>query len=229
MAPAIDELGAEEIWKEPVDRILARLAATAAGLASAEVQSRLETFGPNDAAVVKRSPLWLQFISRFRNPLVIILLVASGLSAATIVASVRKGRITLQRILTYALRSLVHKSRQVLFLGFGLILTKHAILTPMLMVISMITGDFLAMSSTTDNVRPSRMPNSWRIDSLTIVGVVLGLFDLAFCRRSVDVWFAGNAPRHRYTPHHDARHARTKRSGRFLCRPRAQTSLVFAT
>ena len=100
---------------------------------------------------------------------------------AGIVASVREGRITFQRILTYALRSIVHKSRQVLFLGFGLILTKHAILTPMLMVISMITGDFLAMSSTTDNVRPSSMPNSWRIDSLTIVGIAIGFFDLAFC------------------------------------------------
>ena len=100
---------------------------------------------------------------------------------AGIVASVREGRITFQRILTYALRAIVHKSRQVLFLAFGLILTKHAILTPTLMVISMITGDFLAMSSTTDNVRPSSMPNSWRIDTLTIVGVTLGLFDLAFC------------------------------------------------
>ena len=100
---------------------------------------------------------------------------------AGIVASVREGRITFQRILTYALRSIVHKSRQVLFLGFGLLLTKHAILTPMLMVISMITGDFLAMSSTTDNVRPSPMPNSWRIDSLTIVGIAIGIFDLAFC------------------------------------------------
>ena len=100
---------------------------------------------------------------------------------AGIVASVREGRITFQRILTYALRSIVHKSRQVLFLAFGLLLTKHAILTPMLMVISMITGDFLAMSSTTDNVRPSPMPNSWRIDSLTVVGIIIGLFDLAFC------------------------------------------------
>jgi H+-transporting ATPase len=68
-----------------------------------------------------------------------------------------------------------------MFLGFGLILTKHAILTPTLMVISMITGDFLAMSSTTDNVRPYRMPNSWRIDNLTVVGIAIGLFDLAFC------------------------------------------------
>jgi H+-transporting ATPase len=100
---------------------------------------------------------------------------------AGIVASVREGRITFQRILTYALRSIVHKSRQVLFLGFGLILTKHAILTPMLMVISMMTGDFLAMSSTTDNVRPSPMPNSWRIDRLTAIGIAIGIFDLAFC------------------------------------------------
>ena len=78
-----DDLGAEEVWQAPVDRILARLATSAAGLDTAEAQIRLETFGPNDAAIVKRSPLWLQFLSRFRNPLVIILLVASGLSAAT--------------------------------------------------------------------------------------------------------------------------------------------------
>jgi len=45
----------------------------------------------------------------------------------------------------------------------------------------MITGDFLAMSSTTDNVVPSRLPNAWRIGSLTTAGVILGLFDLAFC------------------------------------------------
>ena len=54
MNPAISELGAEEIWKEPVDRLLARLVTTAAGLDATEVQSRLKTFGPNDAAVVKR-------------------------------------------------------------------------------------------------------------------------------------------------------------------------------
>ena len=59
-----------------------RLATTSAGLDGAEVQSRLAVYGPNDAATVKRTPLWLQFLARFRNPLVIILLVASGLSAA---------------------------------------------------------------------------------------------------------------------------------------------------
>jgi H+-transporting ATPase len=60
-------------------------------------------------------------------------------------------------------------------------MTGHAILTPMLMVISMLTGDILAMSSTTDNVRPSAMPNTWRIDSLTIAGIIMGICDLGFC------------------------------------------------
>jgi P-type Mg2+ transporter len=81
--PAGGEPGPEEVWQEPLDRLLIRLATTQAGLASTEVQSRLATYGPNDAATVKRSPLWLQFLARFRNPLVIILLVASALSAVT--------------------------------------------------------------------------------------------------------------------------------------------------
>ena len=76
-------LSPEEIWTVPVEQILARLSTTPAGLDSASVQARLKTYGPNDAATVKKTPLWLQFLSRFRSPLVIILLVASGLSAAT--------------------------------------------------------------------------------------------------------------------------------------------------
>ena len=57
--PADGELGPEEIWQEPADRLLIRLGTTPAGLAAAEAQSRLTTYGPNDAATVKRSPLWL--------------------------------------------------------------------------------------------------------------------------------------------------------------------------
>jgi H+-transporting ATPase len=100
---------------------------------------------------------------------------------AGIVASVKEGRITFQRIFTYALNSVTKKIVQVMFLGVGLIMTGHAILTPMLMVIVMITGDFLGMSLTTDNVRPSSQPNSWRIGNLTIAGVFMGVSELAFC------------------------------------------------
>ncbi len=80
---ANSEINPEEIWKEPAARLLARLATRSAGLNTAEARSRLAKYGLNNAAIVKRSPLWLQFLARFQNPLVIILLVASGLSAAT--------------------------------------------------------------------------------------------------------------------------------------------------
>ena len=76
-------LGPEDIWKLPEDALLARLGTSAEGLADTEVQARRALYGPNEAAAAKRSPLWLQFLARFRSPLVIILLVASALSAAT--------------------------------------------------------------------------------------------------------------------------------------------------
>jgi len=97
------------------------------------------------------------------------------------VAAVKEGRVTFQRILTYTLNSVTKKIVQVLFLAAGLIMTGHAILTPMLMVIIMITGDFLGMSLTTDNVRPSPTPSVWRIGNLTVAGVFMGISELVFC------------------------------------------------
>jgi H+-transporting ATPase len=70
---------------------------------------------------------------------------------------------------------------QVLFLGVGLFMTGHAIFTPMLMVLVMMVGDVLGMSLTADNVRPSPLPNSWRIGNVTIAGIFMGISELAFC------------------------------------------------
>jgi H+-transporting ATPase len=98
-----------------------------------------------------------------------------------IVAAVKEGRLTFQRILTYTLNSVTKKIVQVLFLGIGLIMTGQAILTPMLMIIVMMVGDLLGMSLTTDNVRPSALPNSWRIGNLTIAGIFMGVSELLFC------------------------------------------------
>lgn len=100
---------------------------------------------------------------------------------AGIVAAVKEGRVTFQRIQTYTLNSIIKKIVTVLFLVVGLIMTGNAILTPLLMVIVMIAGDFLSMSLTTDNMRPSPIPNSWRIGRLTMSGVIVGICLLAFC------------------------------------------------
>ena len=98
-----------------------------------------------------------------------------------IVAAVKVGRTTFQRILSYTLRSTIKKIAQILLLAIGLLMTGQAVLTPMLMVIIMITGDFLSMSLATDRVGPSETPNSWEIGKITAAGLILGFCFLAFC------------------------------------------------
>jgi H+-transporting ATPase len=108
-----------------------------------------------------------------------IVLTTAGLGG--IITAVKEGRITFQRIITYTLNSVLKKIVMSLLLVVGLIMTGHAVLTPLLMVILMVVGDFLAMSLTTDNVRASPAPNVWKVGNLTLAGVVIGLCLLAFC------------------------------------------------
>src|SRR5580658_3090520 len=100
---------------------------------------------------------------------------------AGIIEAVKVGRTTFQRILSYTLRSTIKKIAQVVLLAIGLLITGQAVLTPMLMVIIMITGDFLSMSLTTDNVKPSPTPSVWRVGSLTWAGALMGLSELVLC------------------------------------------------
>ena len=108
-----------------------------------------------------------------------IVLTTAGLEG--IVAAVKEGRSAFQRILTYTLNSVTKKMVGVLFLFIGLIVTGQPILTPMLMVLVMLTGDILGTSVTTDNVRQSSKPNQWSIGKLTMACSVVAACLLAFC------------------------------------------------
>ncbi|MDO9107124.1 MAG: magnesium-translocating P-type ATPase [Methylovulum sp.] len=70
-------------WLTPPTDLQAERANDTTGLSSAEARSRLATFGPNLFRDHQQQALWLQFLSRFKNPLVILLLVASAISAFT--------------------------------------------------------------------------------------------------------------------------------------------------
>jgi Mg2+-importing ATPase len=74
---------ATAFWKQSRQTLLEQLGATEQGLTSTEAAARLVKYGRNEAAAAKRTPAWLALARRFGNPLVIILLVASGLSAVT--------------------------------------------------------------------------------------------------------------------------------------------------
>jgi H+-transporting ATPase len=108
-----------------------------------------------------------------------VVLIQPGLGG--ILAAVKQGRIMFQRILTYTINSVTKKIVQVLLIGAGLLVTGHAVLTPILMVLIMITGDFLGMSMTTDNVLPSPTPNVLAPNRLSLAGGFMGLCELGFC------------------------------------------------
>lgn len=77
------DLGPDDLWAASAAGLLRTLETAAAGLDAAGAATRLARYGPNDAAAEKRRPLLLQFLARFRNPLILILLGASAMSAAT--------------------------------------------------------------------------------------------------------------------------------------------------
>ena len=69
-------------WLAPLPQDLAA-GNEAPGLSSSEARERLTGFGPNLFRERQRKSLLRQYLSRFRNPLVVILLVASAVSAFT--------------------------------------------------------------------------------------------------------------------------------------------------
>lgn len=107
-----------------------------------------------------------------------IVLTKPGLSG--ILDAVREGRAAFQRIRTYTLSMVVRKIAFVLYLALGLVVTGHAVLTPLLMVLLLIVNDFLTMAITTDHALPSEHPRHWRIGRIIAEGGLYGVATLAY-------------------------------------------------
>lgn len=107
-----------------------------------------------------------------------------------IVACIKEGRSSFQRVLTYTLTLLINKSATLIVMGVGLVMTGHAVLTPFLQALSMLAGDMITMSRAADHARPSPYPNHWRIRNMTLAAVPLGAFKLLYCLGVVGAgWF----------------------------------------
>lgn len=70
-------------WQQNITALLAYFKATSVGLTSCEAAERLTRYGPNLFHPQRKHALLFQFLSKFGNPLVIILLLASTVSALT--------------------------------------------------------------------------------------------------------------------------------------------------
>ncbi len=71
---------AEEVLTLPVEDLLPRLKSSINGLSSEEVERRLEVFGYNEIAKRKKRAAVINFLSHFKSPLIIILLIAGLIS-----------------------------------------------------------------------------------------------------------------------------------------------------
>ena len=70
-------------YREPVDAIAATLQSDAQrGLTDADARSRLAQYGPNELAAEPPTPAWRRFLAQFQNVLVVLLLIATAISAA---------------------------------------------------------------------------------------------------------------------------------------------------
>lgn len=72
-----------EFWQQSVSRLLNRLSSSSAGLSSKEAQQLQERYGANIALAARPTPTWQRLARRFANPLVLVLLLASAISAMT--------------------------------------------------------------------------------------------------------------------------------------------------
>src|SRR5207244_1894598 len=95
-------------WEQPAQAWLRELGTSEAGLKSDEARRRLATAGPNELPGERRTALLLEILSFFTNPLVLILLLASGVAAAfgevlnaVIIAGIVVGSIVLNFVQAY--------------------------------------------------------------------------------------------------------------------------------
>ena len=130
--------------------------------------------GVNDAPALRQAQIGIAVSSATDVAKAAAGMVLTEPGLAGIVFAVREGRIGFRRLLTYTFNMLTKKIEIVLFLAIGLVLTGQAVMTPVMMVLMLLTNDVLAMSLTTDRASPSPSPSKWRMRNMTGAAIVLG-------------------------------------------------------
>ena len=146
--------------------------------------------GANDAPALRQAQIGIAVSSAtdVAKAAAGMVLTEPGLSG--IVFAVREGRVAFQRLLTYTLNMLVKKTEIVLLLVIGLGVTGHAIMTPVLMVLMMLTNDVLSMSLTADRASLAPRPSVWHMRRITAAALLLAVSKLGFSSAmlAVGVW-----------------------------------------
>ena len=92
-----------------------------------------------------------------------------------IVALVEQGRTIYQRILTWIINKISRTILKATFVAIAFIVTGKFVVSAFAMLLLVFMTDFAKISLATDNVRPSKKPETWNIGGFITVSVVLGV------------------------------------------------------
>jgi plasma-membrane proton-efflux P-type ATPase len=102
-----------------------------------------------------------------------VVLTEGGLT--NIVALVEQGRTIYQRILTWIINKISRTILKAAFVAVAYVVTGKFVVSAFAMLLLTFMTDFAKVSLATDNVRPSRKPETWNIGGFVTVSVVLGV------------------------------------------------------
>jgi len=134
--------------------------------------------GVNDAPALRQAEVGIAVSSAsdVAKGAASVVLTTEGL--ASIVTLVTNGRAIYQRVLTWIINKV---SRTILKAGYVVIAflaTGTFVISALGMVLLVFMTDFVKIALATDNVRPSPQPETWKIDPLLRVAVILGILML---------------------------------------------------
>jgi len=92
-----------------------------------------------------------------------------------IVALVEQGRTIYQRILTWIINKISRTILKAAFVAIAFMMTGKFVVSAFAMLLLVFMTDFAKISLATDNVRPSKKPETWNIGGFITVSVVLGV------------------------------------------------------
>jgi plasma-membrane proton-efflux P-type ATPase len=102
-----------------------------------------------------------------------VVLTEAGLT--NIVTLVEQGRTIYQRILTWIINKISRTILKAAFVAIAFVVTGKFVVSAFAMLLLVFMTDFAKISLATDNVRPSKKPETWNIGGFITVSVVLGI------------------------------------------------------
>lgn len=92
-----------------------------------------------------------------------------------IVSLIEHGRTIYQRVLTWIINKISRTILKAAFVSIAYVVTGKFVVSAFAMLLLVFTTDFAKISLSTDNVQPSRKPETWNISGFITVSAILGI------------------------------------------------------